>query len=82
MIIFFQNCMVKAGPADLNEADERLLVALRFPNLFAIDHKAITDTHIDELKQYFTVEETSELISFCAIISASQRLGAALGLQP
>jgi len=76
-----QYCMAKAGPADYKSNDEKLVRALRFANQFAIDHKLVTDSDIEELKHCFTVAEISELVSFCSFISASQRFGAVLGLQ-
>ncbi|KTC83267.1 Uncharacterised protein [Legionella cincinnatiensis] len=75
-------CMEKAGRPDHRPEDMRLSEALRFANIFAIDHKAINEKDMDQLKQYFSPSEISELISYCSFISASQRFGAVLGLQP
>lgn len=77
-----QYCMAKAGPPDKNPEDERLILALQFANKFAIDHKSISDKDITQLNEYFSSAEISELIAFCCFISASQRFGAVLGLQP
>lgn len=74
-------CMAKAGPPDQNPNDARLNAALRFANKFAIDHKAISDADVQLLRNNFSIQEISELISFCSFISASQRFGAVLGLQ-
>ena len=75
-------CMAKAGPPESNPRDQRLVVALKFANQFAIDHKLIEAADVARLKDFFSVAEISELISFCSFISASQRFGAVLGLQP
>ena len=75
-------CMAKAGPPESNPTDKRLAEALKFANQFAIDHKLIDEVDIARLKEFFSVAEISELISFCSFISASQRFGAVLGLQP
>ena len=76
-----QYCMAKAGRPDENLHDARLSAALRFANLFALDHKTINENNINQLRQYFSDAEISELISFCSFISASQRFGAVLGLK-
>ena len=75
-------CMAKAGPPESNPTDKRLAAGLKFANQFAIDHKLIDEADIARLKELFSVAEISELISFCSFISASQRFGAVLGLQP
>lgn len=77
-----QYCMAKAGRPDDNLNDVRLSEALRFANIFAIDHKTINESDINQLRKHFSDSEISELISFCSFISASQRFGASLGLQP
>lgn len=75
-------CMEKAGRPDQCPDDIRLSEALKFANKFAIDHKAITEKDIDQLKEKFSHSEISELISYCSFISASQRFGSVLGLRP
>ena len=75
-----QYCMAKAGPPDENPENERLAAALRFANLFAIDHLSVGQDEVQGLKELFTDAEIIELIAFCAFISASQQFGAILGL--
>lgn len=75
-------CMAKAGPPNQNSSDAKLSAALHFANKFAIDHKSIDESDILQLKKYFSIQEISELIAFCSFVSASQRFGAVLGLQP
>lgn len=77
-----QYCMAKAGPPEQHTNDIRLAIALRFANQFALDHKAISEEDIHQLKQVFSSSEISELISYCSFISAAQKFGAVLGLQP
>ncbi|MFO9001344.1 hypothetical protein SC848_15435 [Legionella pneumophila serogroup 1] len=74
--------MAKAGHPNQRLEDIRLTAALKFANKFAIDHKIINELDIDELKQCFLTTEISELMSYCSFITASQRFGSVLGLQP
>lgn len=76
-----QYCMTKAGPPNENPDSIRLIEALRFANIFAIDHTSVTKEEITHMKQFFSDSELIELIAFCGFISASQRFGASLGLQ-
>ncbi|KTD22273.1 putative Carboxymuconolactone decarboxylase [Legionella lansingensis] len=77
-----QYCMAKAGKPDENPASARLACALRFANRYALAGDAIDKQCIEELKEYFSDSELVELIAFCSFISASQKFGASLGLQP
>lgn len=74
-------CMAKAGKPDDNIEDARLALALRFANIFAIDHKSINQNEINLLKRQFSDAEVSLLVAFCSFVSAAQRVGAALGLK-
>lgn len=76
-----QYCMLKAGPPEENPESERLAIALKFANKFAIDHTMIPKEEIQELEQYFSPNELIELIAFCSFMTASQKFGACLGLQ-
>ena len=73
-------CMAKAGPPDQNLDNIRLTEALRFANKFSISHESIDEKEINRLKNYFSDAELVELTSFCGFISASQKLGAVMGL--
>ncbi|MCE3044668.1 hypothetical protein [Legionella sp. 16cNR16C] len=75
-----QYCMAKAGPPDQNPEDNRLIEALRFANKFAVSN-LVEEKEIAGLKSYFSEAEVVELIAFCSFISASQRIGAVLGLK-
>ncbi|MCX7121610.1 MAG: hypothetical protein NTZ67_07570 [Gammaproteobacteria bacterium] len=77
-----QYCMAKAGPPDKNQNSVRLSEALRFANLFAINHTSINKDEITRMKKCFTDVELVELIAFCSFISASQKFGATFGLEP
>ncbi|TAL59661.1 MAG: hypothetical protein EPN84_10790 [Legionella sp.] len=76
-----QYCMAKAGPPLENPEEIRLAEALRFANQFAISHDSIDQSEIARLKQYFSEAELVELIAFSSFISASQKMGAVLGLE-
>lgn len=72
-------CMAKGQPADPNPG--RVEVAVRFARDMALDHRALDRQRIEELKQYFSEPEISELVAYCAFTSASQKVGAVLGLE-
>lgn len=57
-----------------------LVEALRFANKFVISN-LIDEKEIDRLKNYFSESEIVELIAYCSFISASQKIGAVLGLK-
>ncbi len=48
--------------------------ALRYAELFAADHTAITDALFDELRHLFTVPEVVELNLYCALMLAGGRM--------
>lgn len=75
-------CMLKAGPPDENPESERLSRALAFANRFAIDHTSISKEEIQEMRKHFANNELIELIAFCSFMTASQKFGSCLGLQP
>lgn len=75
-----QYCMAKAGPPDQNPEGNKLIEALRFANKFVISN-LIDEKEIDRLKNYFSESEIVELIAYCSFISASQKIGAVLGLK-
>jgi alkylhydroperoxidase family enzyme len=68
-------CMVKGGKPELNKNDKKEQSATAFAELFAIDHKSISDEHFNILKEDFTDKEISELCSFISFITACQKLG-------
>ena len=67
-------CMVKAGRPDFDKSEKRINSATAFAQLFATDHKSITNDHFEILREEFTDQEISELSSFISFITASQRL--------
>jgi alkylhydroperoxidase family enzyme len=66
-------------PAGLS-ADALALV--RFIDAFAIDHQAIGPEIYDGLREHFSYSEMTELLWAVAIVRASARVGAAIGLPP
>lgn len=75
-----QYCMAKGRPSDLI-TDSKVLVAVKFADMVS------KNTHIDDkdfniLKEKFTDREISELCALICFISASQKFGALLDLQP
>lgn len=73
-------CMVKAGGPNKIKKDQREETATAFAELFALDHRSINDAHFRILKEEFSEKEISELCSFIAFITASQKLGSILNL--
>ncbi len=73
-------CMVKAGGPNEVKKNEREGTATAFAELFALDHRSIKNGHFAILKEEFTEKEISELCSFIAFITASQKLGSILNL--
>ena len=74
-------CMAKGKPNE-DKSDKRESYATAFAELFALDHLSISDGHFDLLREVFTETEIAELCAFISFITASQRFGAILDLQP
>jgi alkylhydroperoxidase family enzyme len=68
-------CMVKGGKPNFDITEKRIQSATAFAQLFALDHKSISASHFDILKEEFTEKEISELCSFISFITACQRIG-------
>lgn len=73
-------CMVKAGKPKFDPADQQIEAATAFAELFALDHKSISEAHFSFLKEYFSETEIAELISFISFITASQKFGKVMNL--
>jgi AhpD family alkylhydroperoxidase len=63
-------------PAEADDLTDAERAALRFADLFAINHLAIDDAVYDELRQYFTEGELVEIGLNCAIDLGVGRLTA------
>jgi alkylhydroperoxidase family enzyme len=74
-----QYCMAKGKPSE-NIADVKILAAIKFADMFSKNN--IDDREFDKLKSVFKDNEISELCAFICFISASQKFGASLDLQP
>lgn len=74
-----QYCMAKGRPSE-NIADVKILAAIKFADMFSKNN--IDDREFDKLKSVFKDNEISELCAFICFISASQKFGASLDLQP
>jgi len=74
-------CMAKGKPND-HKTDKRELFATAFATMFAIDHLSINDGHFAMLREVFTEKEISAFVAFISFISASQKFGAVMNLQP
>ncbi|MBC5992054.1 carboxymuconolactone decarboxylase family protein [Pontibacter cellulosilyticus] len=74
-------CMAKGKPNEV-KADKRESYATAFAELFALDHLSISGAHFELLREVFTEKEIAALCAFICFITASQRFGAILNLQP
>lgn len=73
-------CMVKGGKPQIDSQDQRTEAAAAFAELFALDHKSISEAHFSYLKEYFSEPEIAELCTFITFITASQKLGKVMNL--
>jgi len=73
-------CMVKGGKPSISKDERKISIACAFAELFATDHKSITNEHFEILKENFPENQISELCAFISFISASQRLGRIINL--
>jgi alkylhydroperoxidase family enzyme len=74
-------CMAKGKPNEIKQSPQESY-ATAFAEMFALDHLSISEAHIILLREVFSESQIAELCSFIAFISAAQRLGAVLDLQP
>lgn len=74
-------CMAKGAPAS-EHADPREAAAVAFAKLAGEDPGSVPDGAFARLREHFTEAQVSELCAFISFISACQRFGALLQLQP
>ena len=74
-------CMAKSGRPDEHQADPRISLAVGCAEIFAQNPQDMDESVFDLLKTEFSEAEISELFAFMSFLSASQRFGAALGLE-
>lgn len=74
-------CMAKGKPNEV-KTDRRESYATAFAELFALDHLSISEAHFDVLREVFSEAEIASLCAFISFITASQRFGAIMDLQP
>jgi len=74
-----QYCMAKGNPSE-NINDSKILAAVKFADMFC--KNSVDDKGFEKLKLFFKDNEISELCAFICFISASQKFGAVLDLQP
>lgn len=75
-----QYCMAKGKPSDHIE-DLKIQLAIKTA-LLSVKEIHLSDEHMTELRHFYTDAEISELLAFICFISASQRYGALLQLEP
>lgn len=75
-----QYCMAKGRPSN-NISNSKVLTAVKFADMFS-KNISFDNTHFSALKKEFDDKEISELFALVCFITASQRFGALLDLQP
>ena len=73
-------CMVKEGKPDFDASQMKISITVAFAELFCKDHHSISEAHFMMLREYFSDKEISELCTFIAFVSASQKLERTLNL--
>ncbi|EQB90434.1 alkylhydroperoxidase family enzyme [Clostridium punense] len=73
-------CMAKGNPSD-NITDSKIIIATEIADIIS-KGSIIKYEDFCKLKSQFSDEEISELLAFICFITASQRYGALLDLQP
>ncbi|WP_026476832.1 carboxymuconolactone decarboxylase family protein [Alkaliphilus transvaalensis] len=75
-------CMAKGKPSDQNQiTNSKILIATEIADTVSKNHP-ITEESFHKLKMAFTNAEISELLAFICFVTASQKFGALLELQP
>lgn len=75
-----QYCMAKGKPSN-QIFDSKILLATKIADIISKDH-LIDDKYFSLLKKEFNEKEISELLALICFITASQKFGALLNLQP
>lgn len=75
-----QYCMAKGKPSEHVENSKTQLAVKTA--LLSVNETHLSNEHIEELKCVFSDAEISELLALICFLSASQRYGALLGLEP
>ncbi|GFP76490.1 carboxymuconolactone decarboxylase family protein [Clostridium fungisolvens] len=73
-------CMAKGKPSN-KIIDSKISVATKTADLISKSH-TLDDAHFNLLKSEFSEDEISELLALICFITASQKFGALLDLQP
>ncbi|MEG0774756.1 carboxymuconolactone decarboxylase family protein [Clostridium sp.] len=75
-----QYCMAKGKPCN-DITDSKILIATKIADIISKSN-VISDEYFNLLKNEFSNEEISELLALICFITASQKFGASLDLQP
>ncbi|MEA4846399.1 MAG: carboxymuconolactone decarboxylase family protein [Clostridiaceae bacterium] len=75
-----QYCMAKGKPSE-KITDSKILIAAEIANIIS-KNQLIDNEYFNRLKNEFSENEVSELLAFICFITASQKFGALLDLQP
>ncbi|MFL0251956.1 carboxymuconolactone decarboxylase family protein [Clostridium neuense] len=73
-------CMAKGSPSS-EIADSKILIAVKIADIIS-KNQPIDDECFNNLRTEFNDSEISELIAFICFITASQKFGALLNLEP
>ncbi|MPM79130.1 hypothetical protein SDC9_126161 [bioreactor metagenome] len=75
-----QYCMAKGTPSS-NISNSKVLTAVKFADMFS-RNMSFDNTHFSALKEEFDDKEISEFFALICFITACQKFGALLDLQP
>lgn len=75
-----QYCMAKGTPSS-NISNSKVSTAVKFADMFS-KNISFDNTHFSALKEEFDDKEISELFALICFVTACQRFGALLDLQP
>lgn len=75
-----QYCIAKGRPSN-NISNLKVLTAVKFADMFS-KNISFDNTHFSALKEEFDDKEISEFFALMCFITASQKFGALLDLQP
>lgn len=75
-------CVASGGPPTQSSEDHRTALATAFAGIVAEDHRAISESQLDVLREEFSEREVVALVAFACFTSGAQMFGSVAGLSP
>jgi alkylhydroperoxidase family enzyme len=75
-------CLAKAGPPAPRHDELRTSLAVGLAQVFAADHKGITEPMLATMREHFSEAELVELVAFMGFMWAGGSFGRVLGVKP